>query len=95
MKIKYLILLYLLSFSVARADERGQWVEAMLRIAEPVLTNQSAGTLSANMPFESLSSGRPHREVGRLEALGRTICGIAPWLELGADNTPEGKLREK
>ncbi|WP_294556931.1 DUF2264 domain-containing protein [uncultured Bacteroides sp.] len=95
MKIKYLIILYLLSFSIARADERGEWVEAMLRIAEPVLTNQSAGTLSANMPFESLSPGRPHREVGRLEALGRTICGIAPWLELGADNTPEGKLREK
>ena len=30
-----------------------------------------------------------------MEAVGRTIAGIAPWLELGPDNTPEGKLREK
>ena len=30
-----------------------------------------------------------------MEAVGRTIAGTAPWLELGPDNTPEGKLREK
>ncbi len=28
-----------------------------------------------------------------LEALGRLLCGLAPWLELGDDGTPEGKLR--
>ena len=27
------------------------------------------------------------------EAAGRTICGIAPWLELGPDESEEGKLR--
>lgn len=30
-----------------------------------------------------------------LEAVGRLLCGIAPWLELGPDQTPEGKLRAK
>ena len=30
-----------------------------------------------------------------LEAFGRTVCGIAPWLELGPDETPEGQLRAK
>ena len=30
-----------------------------------------------------------------LEAVGRTGCGIAPWLELGEDDTPEGQLRKK
>ena len=30
-----------------------------------------------------------------LEAVGRTVCGIAPWLELGEDDTPEGQLRKK
>lgn len=29
------------------------------------------------------------------EALGRLLAGMAPWLELGPDNTPEGQLREK
>ena len=33
------------------------------------------------------------KEVSRLEAFGRTVCGIAPWLELGPDDTPEGRLR--
>ncbi|MFR9261295.1 MAG: hypothetical protein ACLVL2_10470 [Bacteroides cellulosilyticus] len=28
-----------------------------------------------------------------MEALGRLITGISTWLELGPDNTIEGKLR--
>jgi hypothetical protein len=31
--------------------------------------------------------------VSHLEAFGRTMAGISPWLELGADDTPEGRLR--
>ncbi len=74
-------------------DNRRVWVETLTRIADPVLENLAAGTLKKNMPFESLSTDRMRREVSYLEAVGRTICGIAPWLELGADNTEEGKLR--
>jgi len=33
--------------------------------------------------------------VSHLEAVGRTLCGIAPWLELGNDKSKEGILREK
>ena len=28
-----------------------------------------------------------------LEAFGRTLAGIAPWLELGPDDSAEGKVR--
>lgn len=45
------------------------------------------------MPQEGLDKRRLFSS--HLEAVGRTICGIAPWLELGEDNTPEGKLRKK
>ena len=69
------------------------WVKQMTRIARPVLENLAAGTLKKNMPFESVSDEPLRKEVSYLEAVGRTICGIAPWLELGADNTEEGKLR--
>lgn len=65
----------------------------MTRIVAPVLENLAAGTLKKNMPFESLSREPLRREVSYLEAVGRTICGIAPWLELGPDETEEGKLR--
>ena len=75
------------------ADDRKYWVETMTRIAYPVLLNLSEGTLKKNMPFESLSDDSLRKEVSYLEAVGRTLCGIAPWLELGVDETEEGKLR--
>lgn len=74
-------------------NNRKVWVEQLTRIAAPVLENLAAGTLKKNMPFESLSREPLRREVSYLEAVGRTICGIAPWLELGPDETEEGKLR--
>lgn len=75
------------------SEDRKVWVETLTRLADPVLTNLAAGTLKQNMPYESLANDR--RNVSYLEAVGRLICGISPWLELGPDNTPEGKLREK
>lgn len=76
------------------SEERQLWVNTLVQIADPVLTNLANETLRANMPQESLDSKRGHK-FSHLEAMGRTICGIAPWLELGVDDTEEGKLREK
>ena len=73
-------------------EDRAFWVETLTRIADLVLVNLSNGTLKQNMPYESL--GNRHR-FSHLEAVGRLVCGIAPWLELGPDNTPEGQLRKK
>lgn len=73
-------------------EDRVFWVETLTHIADPVLVNLSNGTLKQNMPYESL--GNRHR-FSHLEAVGRLVCGIAPWLELGPDNTPEGQLRKK
>lgn len=74
-------------------DDRAVWVQTMTRLAEPVLINLSNGTLRKNMPYESLSKERS--KFSHLEAVGRLLCGMAPWLELGPDNTPEGKLRAR
>ena len=90
-----LLLASLLLGHVAGAQGRAEWVDEMTRIAGPVLENLAQGTLKANMPFESLSKDPLRKEVSYLEAFGRTVCGIAPWLELGPDETPEGRLRAK
>lgn len=74
-------------------DDRAVWVQTMTRLADPVLINLSNGTLRKNMPYESLSKERS--KFSHLEAVGRLLCGMAPWLELGPDNTPEGKLRAR
>lgn len=73
--------------------QRKMWVEQLTQIADPVLVNLSQQTLKARMPYESKDPSR--RKFSHLEAVGRLICGIAPWLELGPDDTPEGKLRAK
>ena len=73
-------------------EDRAVWIETMQKIANPVLENLSKGTLKQNMPYESLGN---RLEFSHLEAVGRLICGISPWLELGPDDTEEGKLRAK
>lgn len=77
--------------------ERQLWVDALTRIADPVLTNLSRNTLRANMPVEVVkeAESRNREVVTHLEAFGRVMTGIAPWLELGPDQTEEGQLRKK
>lgn len=74
-----------------KEEDRAYWVEVMTRLADPVLVNLSNHTLKKNMPYESLSQQRSI--YSHLEAVGRLVCGMAPWLELGPDDTPEGKIR--
>jgi hypothetical protein len=78
--------------SIAVDGERGYWVATMRRVADPVLTNLAAGTLRARMPVEQ-ANGADRRSVTHLEAFGRLLAGLAPWIELGSDATPEGRLR--
>ncbi len=77
-----------------QTSERDLWVGVMRRLANPVLTNLSNGTLKSRMPVEQ-AEGADRRAVTHLEAFGRLLAGIAPWLELQADDTPEGQLRAK
>jgi hypothetical protein len=75
-------------------DDRAAWVAIMRRVADPVLRNLADGTLKARMPVEQ-APGANRSSVTHLEALGRVMAGIAPWIELPADDTPEGRLREE
>lgn len=75
--------------------DRKAWVDALVKIATPVMQNLADGTLKKNFPFESLTADSHRREVSYLEAVGRTLCGITPWLELGPDATEEGQVRAK
>lgn len=74
------------------ANDRDVWIGVLRRVADPVLTNLANGTLKARMPVEQ-APGADRRSVTHLEALGRLVAGIAPWIELPGDDTPEGRLR--
>jgi len=79
--------------ATAVADgDREYWVGVARRLADPVLTHLAKGTLKARMPVEeSADAGRA--SVTHLEALGRLLAGLAPWLELPGDGTAESGLR--
>lgn len=71
-------------------EARAYWLQTMLKIADPVLKNLAAGTLKQNMP----TVFHPDRvEYMHLEALGRTVCGIAPWLELDGLTGEEAEIQ--
>ena len=73
-------------------SDRAFWVSVARRLADPVLNNLANDTLIARMPVEE-TAGANRAGVTHLEAFGRLVAGIAPWIELAADDTDEGRLR--
>jgi hypothetical protein len=74
-------------------DDRRFWLAQLDRVAHPVLDALSHRRLKAIMPVESAPGQQASRpRVTHLEALGRTLSGIAPWLEHGDTSGEEGKL---
>lgn len=75
-------------------DDRAYNVDLLIRICRPVISRLSEGKLTASMPTEVAPDyAKPVTKVTYLEAFGRTLAGLAPWLELGPDNTMEGSKR--
>jgi hypothetical protein len=64
------------------------------RVAGPVLRAAAGGELQQQMPVEAAPGHvEDRRRVTHLEAVGRTLAGLAPWLEHGAQDGQEGELR--
>jgi hypothetical protein len=78
--------------SPAGENDRVTWIVLLRKLADPVLTNLARGTLKARMPVEQ-AAGANRQTVTHLEAIGRLLAGLGPWIELPADGTAEGKLR--
>jgi hypothetical protein len=78
----------------AAADARAIWVGHLRKLADPVLKNLASGTLKARMPVEQAAAAN-RQNVTHLEAIGRLLAGMAPWIELPADTGVEGKLRSE
>ncbi len=64
-------------------DDRSFWLALLERVSEPVLHALNERKLRAMMPVEAAPGHAAERSVGSpLEALGRLLSGLAPWLEL-------------
>lgn len=70
---------------------RKRWLSLMLEIADPVLGNLAEGKLHDALPIDV-----PDRALyAHLEAFGRTLTGMAPWLEHAPQSGEEGVLAAK
>lgn len=96
--MKFCLAIALLAFAVAAraqtgANDRAFQVQTLTRIAGPVLSALADRKLKATLPTHDWEKSRTN--FATLEAFGRTLAGIAPWLELGPDDSAEGKIRAR
>lgn len=80
------------------AGDRAYWIDRMRAVAEPVLTKLAEGRLKLDMPVEAREGLQQDRaKFTHLEAIGRLLCGIAPWLERreGGADAEEEALRAR
>lgn len=76
--------------------DREYWAELAYKTAAPILENMSKGELRKNMPVEfSPKWDNRDPDVTYMEAFGRLMSGITPWLALPDDDTAEGKQRKQ
>ena len=77
-------------------SDRTYWCNTLYKMAAPVLSAMSEGKLHEKMQIELSPTwdGR-NRDVAYMECFGRLMAGLAPWLSLPDDDTPEGVQRRQ
>ncbi len=72
-------------------QDRAYWLDCLDRLSRPILEALAEDRLKEIMPVES--SGKDRALYTHLEALGRLLCGISPWLEAEGGDEREQALR--
>src|SRR2546423_560624 len=78
------------------ANDRKLWLSYLDKIARPVMSNLAEDKLKERMPVilsKRIDNADNRSKVAYLEAFGRTLSGIAPWLNLEGGSSEEVALR--
>jgi hypothetical protein len=78
-----------------KLNTRKQWLDYLEKLANPVLTALAADELKEKMPVETAlpSQAKERAKYSHLEAVGRLLSGIAPWLQ--ADHLDPGEKQRQ
>src|ERR1700730_13536495 len=79
-------------------NDRKLWLSYMDKIARPVMLNMAEDKLKERMVVvlsKRTDNANTRSNVGYLEAFGRTLSGIAPWLNLEGGSSEEVALRSQ
>ena len=80
------------------ANDRVVWLQYLDELAGPVLSNLAEDRLKEKLPLvlsERVDNKELRTKAAYLEAFGRTMTGIAPWLNLEGGTNEEVALRNK
>jgi hypothetical protein len=79
------------------ADTRKLWLDFLIKLSDPVLTALAADQLKARMPVETRDPAqvKDRAKYTYLEAFGRLLSGIAPWLQAKHLDAEEQALQQK
>ncbi len=71
------------------ADDRSRWISIVERVSNPVLQAIRQQKLRATMPVEAAPGlAQARSQSTHLEAVGRLLSGLAPWLEGQPEPSP-------
>ncbi|HZF65089.1 MAG TPA: DUF2264 domain-containing protein, partial [Chitinophagaceae bacterium] len=96
--IAHCIIVLSLHAQPKNTDDRNAWLSVMDRIARPVLSSLANNKLKEKMPVVlsmNVDNKANRLKASYLEAFGRTLCGIAPWLNLEGGSKTEVALRNQ
>lgn len=82
----------------AAPSDRAVWLQYLDQLARPILSNLAEDKLKEKMPvvLSPVTDNKQHRsQVAYLEAFGRVMSGIAPWLNSEGGSAAEVALRKQ
>src|SRR5437764_8443857 len=83
---------------MAPGNDRKVWLMYLDKVARPVMSSLAEDKLKENMPValsKKIDNAQTRSRVAYLEAVGRTLCGIAPWLNIEDGSKEEVALRNQ
>jgi hypothetical protein len=89
---------FLFASAQTKENDRKLWLGCLDKIARPVLMNLAQDQLKEKMPVElskTVDNKESRKQASYLEAFGRTLSGIASWLNSDGGNADEIKLRNQ
>jgi hypothetical protein len=103
MKNTFLFLFFSIVFTHSikaqnKSNDRQVWLSYMDKIARPVLSNLAEDRLREKMTIalsKTIDNADHRSKVAYLEAFGRTLSGIAPWLNTEGGSKEEIDLRKQ
>ena len=84
--------------AAAVMSDRDYWLQQLDKMARPVLSNLAGNNLKKALPLvlsKRIDNAATRSKVAYLEAFGRVMSGIAPWLNLEGASPKETALRDQ